>query len=170
MFASVLGFFRRLFVGRPSPLDGSVLDLEVTTNSGEKVSMSAYRGKKLLIVNTASKCGYTYQLEELQTLHEKYRDKVQVLGFPSNDFWQEKGDDSEIASFCMVNYGVTFPIFQKTSVIGPNMHPLFRILLRQSGREPQWNFCKYLLDENGNFIEFFTSKVNPLDKRITAKL
>ncbi len=168
--APVLGFFRRVFAGRPSPLEGSVLDLELVGNDGQKVPMSAFRGKKLLIVNTASKCGYTYQLQQLQILHETYRHKVQVLGFPSNDFWQERGNDSEIASFCLTNYGVTFPIFQKTSVVGRNMHPLFRILLRLSGRTPQWNFCKYLLDEDGKFIAFFTSKVNPLDKKIIAKL
>lgn len=169
-FASLLGFFRSVFTGSPSPLDGSVMDLELIGNDGRKVPMSDYRGKKLLIVNTASKCAYTHQLQQLQILHETYQHKVHVLGFPSNDFWQEKGSDSEIASFCLKNYGVTFPIFQKTNVVGRKMHPLFRILLRLSGRAPQWNFCKYLLDEDGKFIEFFTARVNPLDKKITAKL
>lgn len=167
---SVLASVRSVFIGKSLPLDGSVYDVEVVDNSGQKVSLGEYRGKKLLIVNTASKCGYTPQLQQLQILHNSYHHKVEVLAFPSNDFWQEQGSDADIASFCLKNYGVTFPIFKKINVIGRKMHPLYRMLLAKSGRAPQWNFCKYLLDENGNFMEFFTSKVKPLDKQITSKL
>jgi glutathione peroxidase len=170
IWASIIGAIRRAFAGSASPLEGSIFDTTVQNNAGEDVPFSKFKGKKILIVNTASKCGYTPQLEQLQTLHETYQEKLHVLGFPSNDFWQEKGTDEDIASFCQVNYGVSFPIFRKLNVTGRDMHPLYRVLFAMSGRVPQWNFCKYLLDENGNFIQFYTSKVNPLSRKITSRI
>jgi glutathione peroxidase len=170
IWASVIGAIRKVFAGSPAPLEGSVFDTTVENNAGEQVPFSTFKGKKILIVNTASKCGYTPQLEQLQILHDTYRDKLHVLGFPSNDFWQEKGSDEDIASFCQINYGVSFPVFKKVNVTGRYMHPLFRVLFAISGRVPQWNFCKYLLDENGNFLEFYTSKVSPLNKKLIARI
>jgi glutathione peroxidase len=170
IWASVLSTLRNVFVGGSAPLSGSIFDNVVQNNVGKEVPLVTFRGKKLLIVNTASHCGYTYQLKQLQQLHETYKDKVQVLGFPSNDFWQETDSDNEIASFCELNYGVSFPVFSKIHVLGKNMHPVYRMLLAMSGKLPQWNFCKYLLDEEGNFVEFYNSKVNPLDDKIISRI
>ena len=170
IWAPLLSGVRRLLVGKPVAEDASLFDQKAETQAGVLESMSAFKGKKILIVNTASKCVYTSQLQELELLHQQYHHKVHVLGFPSNDFWQDRGTDEEIASFCLKNYGVTFPMFRKVHVTGRDMHPVFRVLFGKSGRVPQWNFCKYLLDENGNFIRFFTSKVSPLDRKITSLL
>ena len=138
---------------------------------GEVIDFNTYRGKKLLIVNTASKCGYTYQYEDLQKLHEQYGDKVTVLGFPANNFlWQEPASNNEIAEFCQKNYGVTFQMFEKISVKGRDKHALYKWLTAKSGESPSWNFCKYLIDEKGEVIGFFGKKVNPLDKEIIDKI
>lgn len=161
----------RIFGGKYSEIPASVYDIKMQSLAGKEIDFSQFRGKKLLIVNTASKCGYTYQYEELQKLHEQYADRVTVLGFPANNFlWQEPGANSDIAEFCQVNYGVTFPMFEKISVKGADQHPLYRWLKAKSGRKPTWNFCKYLLDTQGNVLGFFGPKVRPLDKQITDKL
>ncbi|MDX5346839.1 MAG: glutathione peroxidase, partial [Hymenobacteraceae bacterium] len=115
---------------------------------GTEVDFSKLKGKKVLLVNVASECGYTPQYKELQQLHEQYKDKVQVLGFPANNFGgQEPGSSDQIAEFCEKNYGVTFPVFEKISVKGDDQHPLYKWLSEQAGQEPTWNFNKYLLDE-----------------------
>ncbi|HYG03813.1 MAG TPA: glutathione peroxidase [Chryseosolibacter sp.] len=167
---SVVSGLKKFFQGNPEPLRKSVFDIPLKTLQGQDTSLARYKGKKLLVVNTASKCGYTYQFEALQKLHEAYGDRVQVLGFPSNDFFQDSKSNGTIAEFCSINYGVTFPMFEKISVTGRNAHPLYRILFTQAGKTPRWNFYKYLLDENGNVIDYFSAKVDPLDKRITGKL
>jgi glutathione peroxidase len=150
-----------------SNISHSIYDFKIKSLAGKEIDFEQYRDKKLLIVNTASKCGYTYQYKDLQNLHEKYGDKVAVLGFPANNFlWQEPGTNEDIASFCDVNYGVTFQLFEKTSVIGRTKHPLYRWLEAKSGKVPSWNFCKYLVDEKGNFVAFFPATVNPLDDSI----
>jgi len=139
--------------------------------NGKPVNFSQFQGKKILIINTASKCGFTDQLRDLQKLHEQYSDKIAVLGFPSNDFlWQEPGSNQDIAEFCAVNYGVTFQMFEKISVKGKNAHPLFKWLESASGKAPSWNFCKYLVNENGEVLNFFLPKVKPLDHLITDKI
>lgn len=133
--------------------------------------MEDFKDSNLLIVNTASKCGFTYQYEELQKLHEQYGDKVKVLGFPANDFlWQEPGENTDIAEFCQVNYGVTFPMAEKTSVKGSSKHPIFSWLQAKTGRTPSWNFCKFLITKNGENVKYFPSKVSPLDPAITKAL
>ncbi|MDX5348667.1 MAG: glutathione peroxidase, partial [Hymenobacteraceae bacterium] len=117
--------------------------------------------------NVASECGYTPQYKELQQLHEQYKDKVQVLGFPANNFGgQEPGSHEEIAEFCEKNYGVTFPVFEKISVKGDDQHPLYKWLSEQAGQEPTWNFNKYLLDENGHLVRYYPSKVSPMSEEL----
>lgn len=146
-------------------------DFELKGIDGKRVDLNAYKGKKILIVNVASKCGYTPQYEDLQNLHEQFGNKVVVLGFPANNFGgQEPGTNQEIVEFCQANYGVSFQMFEKISVVGKDKHPLYKWLKEQSGEEPNWNFCKYLLDENGKVLGFYPSSVNPLDEQITAKL
>lgn len=149
---------------------GSLYDIAVNSLDGKAVDFNQYRGKKLLIVNTASNCVYTKQLEDLQTFHETYPD-VKVLGFPSNNFlWQEPGSNAEIATFCQKNYGVTFQMFEKLSVKGRDQHALYQWLAFKSGQKPSWNFCKYLIDKSGEVIGFYGPKVNPLDDRIINKI
>ena len=149
----------------------SIYDFSMKALDGTTIDFKKYKGKKMLIVNTASKCGYTYQYEDLQKLHEQFGNKVTVLGFPANNFlWQEPGSSDEIASFCQKNYGVTFQMVEKISVKGKDKHPLYKWLTAKSGEAPSWNFCKYLVDENGNVVGFFDKKVNPLDKKIIDKI
>ena len=118
------------------------------------------------------RCGYTPQYESLEKLYRRYRDKgFAVLGFPANDFGgQEPGSNQEIAQFCRVNYGITFPVFAKTTVVGANANPLFRTLATKTGKPPRWNFHKYLLDKAGEPIAAFESAVEPEDQRITAQI
>lgn len=164
--------FGKLFSGQADAVQaGSLYDFKMKALDGELIDFAKYRGKNLLIVNTASKCGYTYQYEDLQKLHEQYGDKVTVLGFPANNFlWQEPGSNNEIAEFCQKNYGVTFQMFEKISVKGKDQHPLYQWLKAKSGESPSWNFCKYLIDKEGNFVAFYGKKINPLDKEIIEKI
>jgi glutathione peroxidase len=133
-------------------------------------SLCAYQGKVVVVVNTASQCGYTPQYEVLQSLYKSYKDRgLVVLGFPANDFGgQEPGSNKEIAEFCQVNYGVSFPMFAKTSVVGRTANPLFADLARQTGAAPQWNFHKYLIDRGGNRVMSFDSKVRPDSREFVA--
>jgi glutathione peroxidase len=150
---------------------GSIYDFKVKSLTGKEIDLSQFAGKNLLIVNTASKCGYTYQYEDLQKLHEQYGSKVQVIGFPANNFLkQEPGTNNDIAEFCQVNYGVSFPMTEKISVKGSTKHPIFNWLSAKTGREPSWNFCKYLITDNGEKVKFFSSDVKPLDPAITESL
>lgn len=140
----------------------SIYDFELQSLDGEMINFADFKGKNILIVNTASKCGYTPQYADLQELHESFGDKVTVLGFPANNFGgQEPGSDQQIAQFCEKNYGVTFPMFSKMEVVGKNQHPLFKFLKEKTGKEPTWNFCKYLVSEDGKVITFYPSSVNP---------
>jgi len=157
--------------GKKSEVSGSIYDFKMKSLSGEQIDFAQFKGKNLLIVNTASKCGYTPQLKELEKLHEQFGDKVAVLGFPANNFlWQEPGSNEDIAEFCQLNYGVKFQMFEKTSVIGSDKSSLFKWLEAKSGEIPTWNFCKYVVDKTGNVTGFFPSKVNPLDKEIIDKI
>ena len=142
--------------------------LKATTNTGEEIQFEKYRSKKILIVNLASQCGYTPQYGELERLHQQNKNII-ILGFPSNNFGaQEPGSDEEIATFCKVNYGVTFQLFKKDDVRGKNKQPVYQWLSDKSkngwnNEEPKWNFYKYLVDENGNLVNVFSSSVSPLD-------
>ena len=148
------------------------LDFKVANLMEEPVSLCRFAGNVLLIVNTASECGYTPQYEGLEKLYRRYRDKgFTVLGFPANDFGgQEPGSNKEIAQFCRLNYGVTFPMFSKTSVIGGNANPLYRTLAAKTGKPPRWNFHKYLLNRSAEPIAVFESAVEPEDPRITGQI
>ncbi len=153
----------------------TVFDFNVTSLTGEKIDLNLYKGKKILIVNTASKCGYTGQYKDLEELSSRYKDKLVVIGFPANNFmWQEPGDNKEIAEFCTKNYGVTFPMSKKISVKGKDIDPLFKWLTEQPNADftgdVKWNFEKFLLDENGKLIRRYRSGVEPLDKEITSAL
>lgn len=150
----------------------SIYDFEVKNLSGELVDFETFKGKKNLIVNVASKCGFTPQYADLQKLHEIYGDKVQVIGFPSGDFKQQEFEkNKQIEKFCKENYGVSFLMMEKISVIGVKTHPLFVWLSNESmngvtNQSPNWNFCKYLISEDGTIISFFDSMVNPMSETI----
>ncbi|MDO6389203.1 glutathione peroxidase [Pontibacter sp. BT731] len=146
---------------------------EVESLEGQKIDLSKYKGKKVLVVNTASECGYTPQYADLQKLHETHGDKVVILGFPANNFGgQEPGSEEEIAAFCQKNYGVTFQMMEKVSVKGDDQHPLYQWLAKNSPNheEPSWNFSKYLIDENGKVVAFYPSKVKPMGEEILAAI
>jgi glutathione peroxidase len=151
-------------------LPASLYDLKINSLEGTTIDFSKYKGKTLLIVNTASECGYTPQYADLQAVHEKFGDKVTILGFPANNFGgQEPGSNSQIATFCKKNYGVTFQMFEKISVKGSDQHPLYQYLKEKTGKEPTWNFCKYLIKPDGS-VMFFASGVNPGDDQILKQL
>jgi glutathione peroxidase len=147
-------------------------NFKMVTLEGDTVDFASFRGKKVLIVNTASKCGYTPQYDELQKFHEKYGDKVIVLGFPCNQFGgQEPGTHEDIKEFCKKNYGVTFRMFEKINVKGSEKHPLFDWLSNKdkngwNTKEPGWNFCKYLINEKGELVNFYASGVSPMSEEI----
>ncbi len=150
----------------------SFYNFKLNAIDGTVIDFAKYKGKKVLIVNTASECGYTPQYKELQKLHETYGNKITVLGFPCNDFGgQESGTAKTIQSFCEKNYGVTFQMFDKVAVKGKDIAPLYQWLTTktQNGwneQAPTWNFCKYLVNENGELIKFFPSAVSPVGNEI----
>lgn len=153
-------------------MESSFYDFKLKDINGKEVDFAAYKGKKLLLVNVASKCGYTKQYAQLQELYAEHGDKIVILGFPANNFGgQEPGSNEEIAAFCDAEFGVTFPMFEKISVKGFDKHPLYRWLsdASQNGwnnEEPSWNFCKYFVNEKGELVKFFPSSVAPLDEEI----
>lgn len=155
----------------------SFYSLTDTAINGTAFNFEQLKGKKILLVNTASDCGYTGQYDDLQKLSEQYKDKLVVIGFPANDFKeQEKGSDEEIASFCKLNFGVSFPLMKKSSVIkGSGQNKVFDWLTDPAkngwnSEQPSWNFCKYLIDEQGRLTNYFGSTIEPLGKEITAVL
>src|SRR5690349_5829575 len=155
----------------------SIYEFKVDGLEGGSIDFSKYKGKKIMIVNTASKCGNTPQYAELEQLYEKYKDKLVIIGFPANNFGgQEPGTNTEIREFCTKNYGVTFPMAAKVSVKGDDIDPLFKYLVNEAKKmgmnEPviKWNFTKFLLDENGKLITVIDNKVNPLSEEVTKYL
>lgn len=154
----------------------SAYSIEVTNIDNQKVPLETYKGSVALIVNTASRCGFTPQYKDLQALYEKYKSRgFVVLGFPSNDFMsQEPGSNDDIKRFCSANYGVNFPMFTKGSVKGPEKQPLYKILTEQSGSEFQgevgWNFEKFLVDRNGRVRARFGSFTNPMSAKLERKV
>jgi glutathione peroxidase len=164
-----------LFLGLMFVAPSSVYEFKLTNIDGQAFSLAQYKGKKVLVVNTASKCGYTPQYADLQKLADLYKDKVVVVGFPANNFGQqEPGTASEIKTFCTARFGVTFPLSEKVSVKGDDICPLFKYLTEAPNPdftgEIKWNFEKFLIDENGNLIHRFRSAVTPLDPQITKYL
>ena len=154
--------------------DEGVYDFTMKTIDGKEQPLSAYRGKTLLVVNVASKCGFTPQYKGLEALYEKYKDRgLAVLGFPANDFgWQEPGTDAEIKQFCSLNYGVTFPMFSKVSVKGKEIHPLYKYLTgtAQPPGPISWNFNKFLIGPDGRIVARRGSRAAPDSKELIAKI
>ncbi len=154
----------------------NIYDIKFRSIDGQEMSLEQFRGKKILIVNTASECGYTPQYKQLEELHKTFGDKLVVIGFPCNDFGgQEPGTEKEIAAFCEKNFGVSFLMTAKITVKGDKKHPLYQWLTSKSlngvkDAEVRWNFTKFLIDEKGNFIEVYPSAVSPLDEKIISKL
>jgi glutathione peroxidase len=151
----------------PALLDRTLPDL-----MDQPQSLCQYAGKVVLVVNTASQCGYTPQYEGLEKLYRKYKDRgLVVIGFPSNDFGgQEPGSNKDIASFCQLNYGVSFPMFAKTSVSGAQANPLFVRLAESTGTAPRWNFHKYVVNRTGERVVSFNTAVAPDDKRLVGEI
>ena len=149
-----------------------LLDVKLQTLTEDDVSLCRYEGKVLLVVNTASQCGYTPQYERLEALHRRYKDKgLVVMGFPSNDFGaQEPGSNGEIASFCELNYGVSFPMFNKSSVAKGTVNPFYQRLAQVSKSRPEWNFHKYLVDRKGNQVLSYASAVEPGDPKFVREI
>jgi len=153
----------------------SIYDFKVETLSGDPFDFSTLKGKKVMIVNTASECGLTPQYEKLERIYTKYKDRgFVIVGFPANNFGeQEPGTNADIATFCKVNYGVTFPMMAKISVKGEDMHPIYRYLTSKSANgvadsEVEWNFQKYLIDENGKLVKVIKPQVQPDDAEIIS--
>lgn len=153
----------------------SFYSLKITLNNGEELDFASLKGKKVLLVNTASKCGYTPQYEGLEKLYEKYKDQLVIIAFPANDFAnQESGSNEEIAQFCKANYGVTFPIAMKAGVIkNEAQQEVFKWLTDKklngwNDQAPEWNFSKYLVNENGELVSYFKSSVKPFDSQIIS--
>lgn len=153
----------------------SFYDFSVKSLEGNAFNFSSLKGKKVLIVNTASQCGYTPQYEKLEALYKKYKDKnFMIVGFPANNFGaQEPGSNSEIRQFCTKNYGVTFPMMEKISVKGNDMHEVYRWLTQKTENgvldsDVKWNFQKYLIDENGNLVTTYPSGESPMSEKIIA--
>lgn len=171
---------------------GSIYDFKVSGLDGNDIDFSAFKGKKIMIVNTASQCGNTPQYKELEALYEKYKDRLVIVGFPANNFGQqEPGSNTEIKEFCTKNYGVTFPMAEKVSVKGEDICPLYKWLVDQSKELSKtingtsskelvwkrylqnpvdWNFTKFLLDENGKLIAVFHNRVNPMSEEVLGYL
>jgi len=154
----------------------SFYDFTLNSIDGKPIAFSSFKGKKVLLVNTASQCGYTPQYADLQKLHEQYGEKLTVVGIPANNFGgQEPGSNEQISGFCSKNYGVTFQMLEKISVKGSDMHPLYAWLSdkNQNGwndQTPNWNFCKYLISEDGKLLKFYGSSVKPLSEELTSQL
>lgn len=158
---------------RPEQPPQSIYDLTVTLNNGNTISISEYKGKKILLVNTASDCGYTNQYEDLQKLYEQFKDRLMIIGFPANDFKeQEKGSDDQIASFCKLNYGITFPLAKKSTVIkSSSQNEVFKWLTDKNRngwneKQPSWNFSKYLVNERGILTNYFDPAVSPTNDEV----
>ncbi len=157
-------------------IDGSIYDFKVPGLDGNDIDFAQFKGKKIMIVNTASKCGNTPQYADLEVLYEKYKDKLVIIGFPANNFGgQEPGTKADIQEFCKKNYGVSFPMADKVSVKGDDMAPIFKYLVAEAKargfEDPiKWNFTKFLIDEKGNLITVIHNKVSPLSQEVVKYL
>ncbi len=178
---TIVGVFASIFASpsfAQSPVTPPVdfYSLSFKTISGESFKFDKLKGKKVLIVNTASKCGYTPQFKELEELSMNFSDKLVIIGFPSNDFGaQDPGTNQEILEFCESNYGVTFLMMEKSSVKGDGKNRVHQWLSEKSkngwnATEPSWNFGKYLIDEKGRLVAFYPSKVKPMSEEIVSKI
>ena len=155
-------------------MDAPIYNFTMKTLDGKERSLADFKGKVVMVVNTASFCGYTPQYKDLEMLYKQYKDKdFVVIGFPANNFGkQEPGNDGDIATFCERNYGVTFPMFSKISVKGDDIHPLYKYLTTETQfkEEIGWNFTKFLVDKNGNVVARFAAKIKPTEKEVITKI
>ncbi len=155
-------------------MEAPIYNFTMKTIDGNEKSLSDYKGKVIMVVNTASFCGNTPQYKQLEEIYRKYKDKgLTIIGFPANNFGkQEPGSDGDIKAFCEKNYGVTFDMFSKISVKGDDIHPLYRFLTTETGfnGDIEWNFAKFLVDKNGNIVARYKAKMNPDEKEIVAKI
>lgn len=181
IYRFLLLFRKKTIKSRPEncnlPLNPtSFYDFKLKLITGEEIDFNIFKGKKVMVVNTASACGYTPQYKELQLLYEKYKDTLIILGFPSNNFGaQEPASNGDIFAFCTKNYGVSFPLYEKSDVKGSAKNPLYKWLTdkNQNGwnsQFPDWNFCKYLINEKGELMKFYSSSVAPFDNEILSKI
>ena len=175
-FTQLTGKNTKELAGNKTP-PVSFYTLNGQLNNGDTLDFAALKGKKVMLVNTASDCGYTNQYTDLQKLSEEYKDKLIVIGFPANDFKeQEKGNDSEIAEFCKINYGVTFPLMQKSSVIkSAKQNSVFQWLTDSAmngwnKKPPSWNFSKYIINEEGKLTNYFGPSVSPMSSDVIAAI
>lgn len=163
-----------LLFGASHMANAACLDIynhQFTTLQGEKINLCDYQDKPILVVNTASKCGFTPQFEALEGLYSQYKSKgLLVVGFPSNDFRQEPGNDKQIGDFCKLTYAVKFPMMTKSSVTGANANPFYKQLIAKTGQEPQWNFYKYVILPGGKNIYAYSSEVTPDSAEILGKI
>ncbi len=152
----------------------TVYDYPLKDIKGNVLDLSKFKGKKILLVNTASVCGFTPQYKQLEELYKGFKDKLVVIGLPCNDFGeQEPGTPEEIEQFCEINFGVTFPMAEKVTILGGNPHPLYKFLMEKElngyrDSEVKWNFQKYLINENGNVIKIFGAPVDPLSEEVIS--
>jgi len=170
---SFLGFLLIVLASTPaSAACPDLLDHSLPSLTDRTTPLCQFEGKVVLVVNTASQCGYTPQYEGLEALYRRYRDKgLVVLGFPANDFGgQEPGSNGEIAKFCELNYGVSFPMFAKSGVVARNANPFYASLATKTGERPQWNFHKYLIDRSGEKVLSFGSAVTPSDPKLVGEI
>jgi len=161
-----------LLASAPAAACPTLLDHTLPSLTDQATSLCQYQGKVLLVVNTASECGYTPQYAGLEALYRRYREKgLIVLGFPANDFGgQEPGSNKEIASFCEINYGVSFPMFAKSQVRSDRVNPFYAALGAKTGERPQWNFHKYLIDRSGREVMSFGTRVTPDDRKLVGEI
>ena len=169
-------FIGNLIMTQSSDSNHSIYDIPLSTSSGEPFSLSNSKGKKILIVNVASKCGYTSQYKDLQALYQNHSDKVEIIAFPCNDFGgQEPGSNAQILEFCSANYGVQFPVMDKVNIKKGKVHSIYKWLTDPNlngwnSTSPSWNFGKYLIDEKGNLLKYYPSSVNPTSDKIISQL
>ncbi len=165
----MFSFFTKTVAGD----NGTAYDYEFNSINGDLIKLNQYKGKVIVVVNVASRCGYTPQYEDLQSLWSKYKDKnLVVLGIPTNNFRQEPGNNKQIKDFCEINFGITFPMSEKTDVIGSNSHPFYQWARKDYGigAIPKWNFHKIIIGKNGKVVETFSSITNPSSKKFTKTI
>lgn len=169
-------FNNSLIAGGPSKMEKSFYDLSINDINGKKIDLLSLKGKKVMLVNVASRCGYTSQYADLQELYKEHKEKLEIIGIPCNDFGsQEPGTSDEIKSFCRLNYGVTFPLSEKQKIKSNPVSDLYKWLSDPdlngwNSSLPSWNFCKYIIDEEGNLIQYFKSGIDPNGKEILELL
>ena len=170
----IIPFIIGFFVSSPLQAQQSIYEIQIMDINNNLIKLSDFKDKYILVVNVASKCGFTPQYKDLETLYNKYNNKLVIIGVPCNQFGgQEPGSEAEIQSFCSNNYNVSFLLTKKVNVRGKNIHPLYRWLTNKAlngkyGTTVKWNFQKYLIDTNGNLVDYFYSTTNPLSDKITS--